>query len=125
MREPAPLGLLAPAVIVRAEGAAMAVLAILLFARRQESWWLFAALILSPDLTIPIYFVNERVGAGLYNAAHTYLFPIVLAGYGVVGDADLPIAVALIWTAHIGVDRALGFGLKYPTAFRDTHLQRL
>lgn len=33
--------------------------------------------------------------------------------------------LALIHLAHIGFDRALGYGLKYGTAFGDTHLCRI
>jgi hypothetical protein len=33
--------------------------------------------------------------------------------------------VAFALGAHIGVDRALGFGLKLPTGVRDTHLGRI
>jgi hypothetical protein len=38
-----------------------------------------------------------------------------------------PIAgsVALIWLAHIGFDRALGYGLKYKAGFGFTHLGRI
>jgi hypothetical protein len=56
---------------------------------------------------------------------HTEVFPIALATAGVVSDTDTATKIALIWLAHIGVDRLLGYGLKYPTAFKDTHLQRV
>jgi hypothetical protein len=35
------------------------------------------------------------------------------------------VAVALIWFAHISMDRTVGYGLKYPTSFKDTHLERV
>jgi hypothetical protein len=31
----------------------------------------------------------------------------------------------VIWIVRIGVDRALGYGRKYPSGFKDTHLQRV
>lgn len=34
-------------------------------------------------------------------------------------------AVALIWLLHIGFDRAIGYGLKYPSSFKETHLGRV
>jgi uncharacterized protein DUF4260 len=51
--------------------------------------------------------------------------PVALAAAGVVADADALVAVSLIWIAHVGADRALGYGLKYPSGFKDTHLQRV
>lgn len=56
---------------------------------------------------------------------HTYALPIALGVAGVLGDSSLATQIALIWVAHIGMDRLLGYGLKYPTAFKDTHLQRI
>ena len=60
-----------------------------------------------------------------YNTVHTYALPVALAAAGVLAGADGLVAVSLIWIAHIGADRALGYGLKYPTDFKDTHLQRV
>jgi hypothetical protein len=57
--------------------------------------------------------------------AHTYAVPVAIGVVGVLADADVPVQVALIWITHIGVDRAIGYGLKYPTGFKDTHLQRV
>ena len=34
----------------------------------------------------------------------------------------LCLQISLIWFAHIGFDRALGYGLKFPLGFRVTHL---
>lgn len=60
-----------------------------------------------------------------YDAAHTYVLPIVLVAAGVITDAHVVIELGLIWFTHAGVDRAVGYGLKYPTGFKDTHLQRV
>jgi Domain of unknown function (DUF4260) len=111
--------------LVRAEGAAIAALALYLYAEYGRSWILFLALILVPDLSIPIYFANPRVGAAAYNLVHTYVWPALLIGLGMANDSDLLLSIALIWFAHIGVDRLLGFGLKYPVDFKQTHIQRL
>ena len=88
-------------------------------------WWLFLALILAPDLSMVGYAAGLRIGAATYNAAHTYALPVVLAGVGVIAGAEIAVQVGLIWLTHIGVDRAAGYGLKYPTGFKDTHLQRI
>jgi hypothetical protein len=86
------------------------------------NWLIFAALFLVPDLSMAGYLFNRRCGAHAYNVAHTYLAPAVLAlGGFVVGNQHLAV-VGLIWVAHIGFDRVLGFGLKHRTGFGDTHL---
>lgn len=88
-------------------------------------WLLFALLILAPDVSMLGYLGGPRVGAVLYNLAHTYAAPALLATLALIRLEPELVAAALIWTAHIGLDRALGFGLKLPTGFRDTHLGRL
>jgi hypothetical protein len=64
----------------------------------------------------------RRVGAITYNAVHTYVGPLVLAGYAFESNRAAIVSLSLIWIAHIGLDRMLEFGLKYPTRFNDTHL---
>jgi hypothetical protein len=89
------------------------------------SWWLFALLILAPDLSMLGYLAGPRVGAVAYNALHILIAPLILGIAGVLLAAPITTAVALIWIAHIAIDRALGYGLKLPTGFRDTHLGRI
>jgi hypothetical protein len=109
---------------LKLEGAALAAVALLLYARLDAGWGLFAALFLVPDVSFAGYLFGPRVGAASYNALHALLGPAALAAVGVVlWPAALP--VALIWFAHIGVDRALGYGLKYPGGFSQTHLGRV
>lgn len=87
-----------------------------------EPWSTFALLFLLPDASMVGYLAGARVGSRVYNLAHNYVPPIFLACWSLaIGREDLP-PYALIWTAHIGFDRALGLGLKYPSGFRDTHL---
>jgi hypothetical protein len=107
---------------LRAEGFGVLALSILLFARTGASWWLFAALLLAPDLAMLPYLVNPKIGSISYNLAHNYLFPLVLALAALAFRQSRVLPYVLIWTAHIGMDRALGYGLKYPTAFKNTHL---
>jgi hypothetical protein len=123
--EPAVARLLRPAVLLRTEGVALLALSVLLYWVNGESWLLFGALLLAPDLSILGYLAGPRVGAAIYNAFHTYAMPAVVGALGMVLASPLAIAVALIWFAHIGVDRTVGYGLKYPTSFKDTHLQRV
>lgn len=108
--------------ILRLEGAALGLFCIWLFAWTGFSWWLFAILLLSPDLTMLGYLAGPRVGSPVYNAGHSWLAAGALATTGYVAGSGLCLALAAIWGAHIGLDRALGYGLKYASGFGDTHL---
>jgi Domain of unknown function (DUF4260) len=114
-----------PAPLLRLEGAALAVAAVALYADGVHSWLLFAVLILAPDLGMLGYLANERIGAATYDLVHVTAWPLAVGVVGVLGNSETAIAVALVWLAHIGVDRAFGYGLKYGTGFKDTHLQRV
>lgn len=110
----------------RLEGLAVAAVTAVLYARTGASWWLFAALWLVPDLSMLGYLRSPCVGARVYNAFHNFVPPAVLAFYALLPHAGaLLLPVALIWANHIGVDRALGYGLKYAEGFGWTHLGRL
>lgn len=71
------------------------------------------------------YLANTRVGSLTYNVVHTYAVPVLLLGLGWLASVPVLLAAGFLLAAHIGVDRLLGFGLKYPSAFKDTHLQRV
>jgi hypothetical protein len=111
--------------VVRFEWVSAAAAAIVFYAMSGVSWWLFALLILAPDLSMLGYLAGPRVGAVAYNALHILIAPLVLAIAGILLAGPITTAVALIWIAHIAIDRALGYGLKLPTGFRDTHLGRI
>jgi len=89
------------------------------------SWVLFIVLLFTPDLAALGYLINAKVGAVLYNIVHTYTFSIAIVMIGILLQNELLLAIGLIFTAHIGLDRLCGFGLKYPTTFQDTHFTRL
>ncbi|CDX22871.1 conserved hypothetical protein [Mesorhizobium sp. ORS 3324] len=110
---------------IRLEWASAAVAAILFYKMTGVSWWLFALLILAPDLSMLGYLSGPRIGAVAYNALHILIVPLFLALAGVLFAGPITTAVALIWIAHIAIDRALGYGLKLPTGFQDTHLGRI
>jgi hypothetical protein len=105
---------------LRLEGLAVAAVGVYLYARGGHSWLLFAALCLAPDVSFAAYLGGPRVGAFGYNVLHSYVGPLALAAVSLA--AGWSPAIALIWATHIGVDRLLGYGLKYPAAFGDTHL---
>jgi hypothetical protein len=111
--------------LLRLEGAAVFGVATAAFFAFDGAWWVFLLLALAPDLGMVGYLANARVGAWTYNATHVYAAPLVLGAFGATLDSRLPALIAAVWVAHIGADRALGYGLKEPTGFRDTHLGRL
>lgn len=113
-----------PRLILHVEGAAVAVAAVALYFHAGYTWWLLVVLVLAPDLTLVGYLAGRRVGAAIYNVAHTSMPPVALGAVGAIAGTDIAVQLALIWITHIGIDRAIGYGLKYPTSFKETHLQR-
>jgi hypothetical protein len=89
------------------------------------NWGWFALLLLSPDLLMLGYLVNKTVGAACYNLVHTHIGPLALLLIASLTGHENYFWLIAIWAAHIGMDRMLGYGLKYKTAFKDTHLQRV
>jgi uncharacterized protein DUF4260 len=111
-------------VLLRLEGFAAFAAALALYGHAGFSWPVFALLFLAPDLSMLAYLGGSRMGAVGYNLAHTYAPALGLTLVGYLGGLPTVTAVGLVWIAHIGFDRALGYGLKYSTAFGDTHLGR-
>lgn len=104
------------------EGAVIAVAGCVAFAMTGASWWLFAALILLPDLAMFGYLLGPRIGALAYNIGHTYSTPAILAFWSLSAGSAALWPVVCVWVVHIGADRALGYGLKYACGFKATHL---
>ncbi|MGI8822871.1 MAG: DUF4260 domain-containing protein [Acidimicrobiia bacterium] len=108
--------------IQRVEGAALLVFAVVVFALSDLSWRWFALLLLIPDLCMLGYLANDATGAAVYNVGHTMVWPMGLLAWGLAADQRWPIGIGAIWLAHIGMDRALGYGLKLADGFKHTHL---
>jgi hypothetical protein len=113
-----------PALLLRIEGGVMLAAGLLCYWETHSSWILFAALLLVPDLSIAGYLAGVKIGAAIYNLVHTLAGPLALLGYAFFSGHMWLLPYGLIWIVHIGMDRMLGFGLKYPTGFKETHLQR-
>ncbi len=111
--------------LLRVEGLAIAAIAAVLYARTGASWWLFAALWLAPDLSILGYLAGPCRGSRIYNTVHTHTLPITLAFAAILLHANALLPFALIWVNHIGVDRLMGYGLKFSKGFGWTHLGRM
>lgn len=106
-----------PNILLRLEELTVFISAIVLYAQQSVSALTFVALLLLPDASMVGYMVNPRMGGLIYNA--------VLTGIALVFSIPGGVSIMLIWFAHIGIDRALGFGLKYPSVFKNTRLQRV
>lgn len=107
---------------LRVEGFVALIAAVTTYWFLGGNWWLFAVLLLAPDLSFFGLYAGETAGAKIYNLAHTYAVPPLLGAIGWFGGVFWLTEVALIWVAHIGLDRALGYGLKYPGVAHHTHL---
>jgi Domain of unknown function (DUF4260) len=111
--------------LLRLEGLTLLAGMTLLYAVWGGSWWIYAILFLAPDLSFAGYLAGPRIGAIVYNTAHSYLAPMALMTAGFALPSPLTLSIAMIWLAHIGFDRALGYGLKYSAGFGFTHLGRI
>ena len=104
---------------VRYKSAAIFTIATITYGLVSTDWLAFIILFLIPDIGMIGYLIGPRTGRITYNALHTYPAPIILLTAGAMVPAIMPFA--LIWIAHIGLDRALGYGLKRDS-FHETHL---
>ena len=114
-----------PGVLLRVEGGVLLATSASFYWVNGGSWVLFALLILAPDVSMLGYLLGSKAGAATYNLAHTYALPASLAVFGVLAGSPLAVSVARVWFAHIWMDRLLGYGLKYTSGFKDTHLARV
>ena len=115
----------APRALLRLEGLVLLLATVALYYHLGQGWKIFAILFLVPDLSMAFYLFGPRIGALAYNAAHSTIGPLVTIAAGYFALDPLLPSIGLIWLAHVGFDRALGYGLKYGTAFGDTHLGRI
>ncbi len=111
--------------ILHLEGMTVFIASLYFYYATNGNWWLFALLLLTPDLSMIGYLKDKKIGAITYNLVHNYVLAILLVFLTLIFKNDLFIYLSLILTAHIGMDRMLGFGLKYKTNFKDTHLQKV
>ncbi|MDI4236900.1 DUF4260 domain-containing protein [Bradyrhizobium sp. 31Argb] len=111
--------------LLRLEGLTLFVGMTVLYAMWGGSWWVYAILFLAPDLSFAGYVIGPKEGAVIYNAAHSYMAPVALMTAGFATAEPLVLSIAMIWLAHIGIDRALGYGLKYQAGFGFTHMGRI
>jgi hypothetical protein len=114
-----------PTYLLRVEEGSLLAAAVLLYSHLHFSWLLYGLVFFTPDLLMLGYAVNPRLGAALYNLGHVVFVPLGLFAFGYEAGRPVLMAISIIWFSHIAFDRFLGYGLKYPTYFKDTHLQHL
>lgn len=112
--------------ILHLEGLVFFVIALYLYSLFNGNWWIFAAVVLVPDISMLGYIKNKDLGATIYNLVHNYVlaFGLMTFGYFVFQNM-LVVYSGIILLAHVGIDRFMGYGLKYPSHFKDTHLQKV
>ncbi|MCX5481116.1 DUF4260 domain-containing protein [Kaistia geumhonensis] len=113
-----------PLLLLRIEGAVMLAAALYAWHLTGGSWLVFGLFFLTPDLAMLGYLAGPRAGAIAYNLVHTYAAAALIGAIGLLASAPMAVAAAVILAGHIGFDRMLGYGLKYPDAFGHTHLGR-
>jgi hypothetical protein len=112
----------APRLWLQLEGGTLLVGSLIAFSTTHRSWWLVPLVLFIPDLLMAGYLGGTRIGAHAYNLAHSSPLPALMVGYGWWQNRQLFLALGLVWLGHIGMDRLLAFGLKYPDHFQHTHL---
>src|SRR3954453_6912254 len=105
---------------LRVEGAVLVAGSLIAYSTTDQAWWLVPLTLLLPDLTMIGYLAGTRVGAYFYNVGHSTLLPAAIVVIGWRQDASPAVALALVWLAHIGLDRLIGYGLKYDDNFQHT-----
>jgi hypothetical protein len=114
-----------PRRLLRVEGAALFAGSLIAYSTTDQAWWLVPLTWLLPDLTMIGYLGGTRLGSYLYDVGHTTPIPAGIVAIGWWQDKSLVLALGLVWLAHIGLDRLIGYGLKYDDLFQHTHLGRL
>src|SRR5699024_12280664 len=86
---------------------------------------LFLLFLLIPDISMLGYLYNNKIGSYIYNIGHSYIIPILITLLYLAMGVDLLLGIALIWLAHIAMDRTIGYGLKYTVGFDKTTIQKV
>lgn len=111
-------------VLLRLEGLVLFLASTFFYSQLPEpaGWLIYLLVFFLPDLSMLGYLGGPKMGALSYNAVHTTIGPLLLAFAAYAASWPLALDASAIWLAHLGFDRALGYGLKHRTAFNDTHL---
>jgi hypothetical protein len=111
-----------PIVVQRLEALAVLTASVFAFHASGWSWWWFVALLFLVDFSLAGYLVGPKFGAALYNSLHSLIGPSALLAWWALDGPFYSLAIGAVWLAHIGMDRAFGYGLKHEDGFHHTHL---
>jgi len=111
--------------ILKLEGLAVFLASLYFFNEISGNWILFVLLIIVPDISMIGYIKDKKLGSITYNLVHNYILALVIIFYGILANNDLVTSFGLILSAHIGADRLVNYGLKYPSDFKDTHINKV
>jgi hypothetical protein len=111
-----------PIILQRLEGALIFLGATYVYYLRGGDWLLFILVFFAIDVSMSGYLINKKIGALVYNIGHTLIVPILIYLAARITDSGELTMLSLVWFAHIGLDRALGYGFKLPAGFKHTHL---
>lgn len=114
-----------PLKFLRVDGLVLFAMAIVLFFFTDQPWWIIPVLLFVPDIFMAGYARSTKTGALIYNLGHSYALPALTVLAGWLCTSEITLAIGLIWFAHVGMDRAAGYGLKYDEDFKHTHLGNL
>jgi len=112
-------------VLLRVEGLCVLIAALWAYSRFGMGWGIFALFFFAPDISFAGYLAGPRMGATTYNTAHSYIGAVTSLVLGLAFSSHVLLVAGILWSAHIGFDRALGYGLKYWDGFGFTHLGRI
>jgi hypothetical protein len=110
---------------LRLEGLAAFGAGLVLFGATGGNWLFIVPLLLVPDISAVGFLAGPRVGTFTYNLFHNWVPGIVTLGIGMWLSSPAVMLAAAILIAHVGMDRMVGYGLKLPSSFHDTHLGRM
>jgi hypothetical protein len=111
--------------ILKFEGFTIFLACLYFYHRLDASWLLFFLFWLLPDISMIGYLRDKQMGAFVYNLAHNYILGLLIIFLGLLQNNNIVVSLGIILVSHIGLDRFLGYGLKYTSGFKDTHIQKL
>ena len=112
-------------ILLKLEEVAMFGASIWLFSTLGFAWWWYPVLLFVPDLSMAGYLGGTRAGALVYNFFHHKALGIITFSLGLLLAFPWLQLAGVILFGHASLDRALGFGLKFPDSFQHTHLEDL
>ncbi|KAG9408318.1 hypothetical protein AC1031_021560 [Aphanomyces cochlioides] len=110
-------------VLLQLEGLAILIACLVAYNYLQGNWWIFVGGFFAGDLLSVGYAFGPALGCMVYNVSHTFVGPtLLLTTYLLLPDHVWILHATVIWASHLGWERSLGYGLRYPDGFTSTHI---